>query len=334
MRAAVRAPRPGGSRKLGLLRGFFAGRPVWCSWQLTRRCDALCQFCEHRLEGGDPDPELDECLRTVDELSRAGTFVVSLTGGDPLLRGDLPQIVTALARRHFPILTTHGVRLSRERVRELWRAGLEGASVLLHDAHPARHDEAAGLPGAHARALHALQVLCAERARPGQQVNIKTRLAGGDLRGVEELLALAAGMGASVTLEPSFPLPSQAPEAPPDLGARLLALKRRHPHLRNSAGFLARVPQALREGVPGCGAGRAFFNVSHRGRVSKCIEFTRPEDAVGALPGASLGELLPRLRAQAASNACRACFYASRGEVEALHTLRGLMGALPVLVRA
>ncbi len=327
------APRASRGRKLALVRGYVAGRALWCSWQLTRRCDSYCQFCEHRLEGGDPDPELELCLKVIAALDAAGSLVVSLTGGDPLLHANLTEIVAALARRHFPLLTTHGFLLSRERARALWSAGLEGASVLLHDADAARHDEAAGLQGAQARSLRALEVLVAERTRAGQQVNVKTRLLGDDLDALERLLALAAGLGVTVTVEPSFPLP-QADAGAPELGARLLALKRRHPHLRSSSAFLARIPQALREGVPGCAAGRAFLNVDHRGRVSQCIEFTRPEDQAGDLRRETWADVLPRLRARQARNTCQACFYASRGEVEALYTVRGLVGALPALVRA
>lgn len=327
------APRASRGRKLALLRGYVAGRALWCSWQLTRRCDSFCQFCEHRLEGGDPDPDLQVCLRVIEALDAAGTLVVSLTGGDPLLRSDLPEIVAALARRHFPLLTTHGFLLSRERARGLWQAGLEGASVLLHHADPARHDEAAGLQGAQARSLRALEALLSERTRASQQVNVKTRLLGDDLDALERLLALAAGLGVTVTVEPGFPLPQADPVAA-DLAARLLALKRRHPHLRSSAAFLGRIPQALREGVPGCAAGRAFLNVDHRGRVSQCIEFTRPQDQAGDLRREAWADVLPRLRERHARNTCRSCFYASRGEVEALYTVRGLVGALPALVRA
>jgi MoaA/NifB/PqqE/SkfB family radical SAM enzyme len=322
-----------GARKLALLRGYLAGRPLWCAWQLTRRCDSFCQFCEHRLEGGDPDPDLDECLRVVAALDRAGSLVVSLTGGDPLLRPDLPQIVAALARRHFPLLTTHGFLLSRDRARALWQAGLEGASVMLHHADAARHDAAAGLPGAHARSLQALESLAAERTRATQQVNVKARLDTADVEALEALLGLAARLGATVTVEPGFPLPRSEPPSP-ELGARLLELKRRHPHLRSSAWFLGRIPQALREGVAGCAAGRAFLNVDHRGRVSQCIEFTRPEDRAGDLRTEGLDVVLPRLRERHARNACRACFYSSRGEVEALYTVRGLVGGLSTLVRA
>ncbi len=190
-------PRPGRSRKLRLLGAFVKRRPVWCSWQVTRRCASLCHFCDHRAEGGDPDPSLEACLGVVRALDTGGTFMVSLTGGDPLLRADLPAIVAALARQHYPLVTTHGWLVTAERSRALWAVGLEGASVLLHHADARRHDEQVGLAGAHQRALQAAVLLAEARTRPGQQVNLKVRIEAEALDALEALLGWSASRAIS-----------------------------------------------------------------------------------------------------------------------------------------
>jgi MoaA/NifB/PqqE/SkfB family radical SAM enzyme len=153
-----------------------------------------------------------------------------------------------------------------------------------------------------------------------------------------------------VTVEPDFPLPgasrpgddaegrsrvsaSGEPSAA-EAAARLRELRSRHPNLRSGPFFLDRIEQALRGGVPGCLAGRSFFNVDHRGRVSKCLEFRRPQDRAGDLGTESWRDVLPRLRRLHEENDCRACWMSSRGEVEGLYTVRGLLSALPSLVRA
>jgi MoaA/NifB/PqqE/SkfB family radical SAM enzyme len=287
-------------------------------------------FCEHRLEGGDEELDLSGCARVVEQLSAAGALLVSLTGGEPFLRDDLPAIVGLVAARHYPLLTTHGWLVGRERARAVWRAGLEGATVRLHHARADRHDAAAGLPQAHARALAAVAAFAAERLRPTQRLNVKVRVwSPADLEGLEDLLRETAELGASVTVEPGFPVGGgQA-----GLASALLALKRRHRNLRSRTKYLARFDEALVSGVGGCQAGRAFLNVDHRGRVSKCVEFQGQADRVGDLTRESWDEVGPRLRRATAENQCRSCWYASRGEVEALYTARGLAGALPALVR-
>jgi MoaA/NifB/PqqE/SkfB family radical SAM enzyme len=256
--------------------------------------------------------------------------MVSLSGGDPLLREDLPEVVRAVARHHFPLVTTHGFHVTRERARALWESGLEAATVTLDHADAVRQDAAAGMPGSHGRALLALAAFAATRTRAGQQVNVKTRLRAETLEGLDDLLKLAAEQGASVTVEPAYPLPSGLE----GIQKRLRDLRSRRSNLRIGPFFLDHIEQALAGGVPGCQAGKAFFNVDERGRVSKCVEFRRPEDRAGDLSREPLREVFPRLRRIHQSNDCRACWMASRGEVEGLYTVRGLLQALPALVRA
>jgi MoaA/NifB/PqqE/SkfB family radical SAM enzyme len=205
--------------------------------------------------------------------------------------------------------------------------------VLFHDAEPARHDEQAGMPGAFARAEAALAALSEAKPAGRAPVNVKLRLRDGGVDAAERLAGLAAARGATLTVEPAFPVGDGRHAV---LAAPLLALKRRHPSLRNSAAYLGEMDRALDGGVPGCRAGRAFVNIDHRGRVTKCVEFQRPEDRAGDLSedGADALALLPGLRRMQEANTCRACWYSFRGEVEALYGLRGLARALPLLVRA
>lgn len=288
-------------------------------------------FCEHRLEGADAELDLAACARIASSLASLGSLLVSLTGGEPFLRPDLPDIVRLLAPRHFPLLTTHGWLVTPDRARAVWTAGLEAASVRLDHADAGAHDQAAGLPGAHARAVAALEVLAGERVRRSQRVNLQVRLHHADPAPLEGLLEIAARHGATVTVEPAFPAPAGRAAG---LAAQLLALRKKHPHLRAAAHHLARMDDALDAGVPGCQAGRAFFNIDHRGRVSKCVEFQGPADRAGSLAESRADAVLEGLQRLCADNPCRACWSAYRGEVEGLYSVRGLVTALPELVRS
>ena len=320
------------SRKLRLLSAYLRGLPVWCSWQVTPRCTSMCGFCDHRAGGAFEEADLATVRRIADELGHVGSLMISLNGGDPFLRDDLPEVVAALAQNHFPLLTTHGWLVTAEKASALWQAGLEAASVTLDHADAARQDAAAGQPGAHARAVGALRTLASTRSRGTQQVNVKARLRADTLDGLSALLDLAAAHGATLSLEPDYPLPADLANVPVE--AHLRELGSRYPNLRIGRFFLDRIEEALRGGVPGCQAGRAFFNVDHRGRVSKCLEFRRPEDRVGDLSRETIGDVLKHLRQRHEENECRACWMSSRGEVEGLYTVRGLVRALPLLVRA
>ncbi len=321
------------ARKARLVRAYVQGAPVHCTWQLSPRCESFCHLCDHRAESASDELDAAGCAGVSEALGREGSLLVSFTGSEPFLRADFPQIVSAVARRHFPLLVTNGCLVTPSAARAVWEAGLEVATVTLEDADAARHDAGTGLPGSHRRAVDALSALAQARTRRSQRVNVRTRLRSAELDGLAELLPLAARHGATVTLEAAFPLPQLDGQAE-RVVARLRALKREHGHLRTSDIVIERLGAALRGGVPGCLAGRAFFNVDQRGRVSKCLEFRQPADRVGALTEQALSEVRPRLRELAAANDCRACFYASRAEVETLYTLRGFLDGLRTLVRA
>jgi MoaA/NifB/PqqE/SkfB family radical SAM enzyme len=328
------APRKAASKKALLARAFLRGEPVHCTWQLSPRCEAFCHLCEHRAESSGDELELATCAAVAAELGRSSSLLVSFTGSEPFLRSDLAAIVRATARWHFPLLVTNGCLVSPPRAREVWQAGLEVATVALEDGLAERHDAVTGLPGSHARALAALATLARERGRATQRVNVRVRLRGAELGPLERVLAVAEAHGASVTVEGTVPLPVLDPESAAALASGLRALKRRHPHLRSAERDLVSFGQALAGGVKGCVAGRAFFNVDHRGRISKCLEHRGPAHRVGSLPGRPVTELVPLLRERHAQNECRDCWYASRAEVEGLYTLRGFLSGLATLVRA
>jgi MoaA/NifB/PqqE/SkfB family radical SAM enzyme len=322
-----------GSKKARLARVFLRGDPVHCTWQLSPRCESFCHFCEHRAESAADELDTAGCAAVAGALGRSASLLVTFTGSEPFLRHDLPAIVAAAAARHFPLLVTNGWLVSPTRARAVWAAGLEAATVSVEDGLADRHDAATGVPGSHARAVRALESLAGERTRRTQRVNVRTRLRSGDLDPLERVLALAARQGATVTVEAAFPLPLLDGDAAAVV-ARLQELRRRHPHLRSAGPALEGMGRAVSGGVPGCLAGRAFFNIDHRGRVTKCVEFRGPADRVGALPDDGAGLVWSRLRAAHAGNDCRACWYASRAEIESLYTVRGLLAGLRTLVTA
>jgi MoaA/NifB/PqqE/SkfB family radical SAM enzyme len=322
------------SKKARLARAFLRGEPVHCTWQLSPRCESFCHVCEHRAESAGDELDADGCAAVASELGRASSLLVSFTGSEPFLRGDLTAIVRVTAERHFPLLVTNGWLVTPRRAREVWEAGLEVATVALEDALAESHDATTGLPGSHARAREALAALASQRTRPSQRVNLRVRLRSDDLGPLQRVLALASTSGASVSVEAALPLPSVGGARARALVTGLRRLKRRHPQLRTAGATLEAFGPALEGGVAGCVAGRAFFNVDHRGRISKCLEHRDAQHRVGTLPEEGVAALLPRLRARHAANDCRACWYASRAEIEGLYTLRGFLSGVSTLVRA
>jgi len=322
--------------RLRLARAFLSGAPVWCTWQVTYRCPLRCRFCDYwRLPAAKSEerPPAD-FARGSRNLARLGTLMVSLAGGEPLLRDDLEHVIAAVARHHITFVTTCGYGLTADRARALWDAGLWGASVSIDYADPARHDAARGRVGAFDHAVRALEHLSTTRTTWFQQVNLMAVLMHDNLDDLDDLAALALKHRANFMVQPYSPAKTGCrdflPRAP--VVPTVTALKQRWPNVLSNRWFLGRFDEYLNGGVAGCAAGVRFFNIDHRGRVSPCVE--QMDAPVGSILEAPIEVLLRRLRrsaadAKRAGQTCRACWYNCRGETEALRTVRGFLEGLP-----
>jgi MoaA/NifB/PqqE/SkfB family radical SAM enzyme len=321
------------SKKARLLRAYVARRPVWCAWQVTYRCNFRCRICSYWREPHAAAEELSvaEFERGAANLARSGSMLINLAGGEPLLRDDLPDIIAALARRHFPFLTTNGWAVRPDLAHELWRAGMWGASVSI-DYTDARHDDQRGRPGALDAARRAVEILRDTRTAPHQRVNIMAVLTAENQADIEDVVRLAASLGVHFMVQPYGILKtgdaSHRPQAP--VAGRLLDLRRRYRGFLSNPYFLSRFNAALDGGVGGCRAGAATFNIDQSGMVAKCVEDRG--NPIGSVVDTPMSTLVARLRERHRSNRCRACWYNCRGEVEALYSPRGLFASLPMLL--
>ncbi|MGE3507685.1 MAG: radical SAM protein [Vicinamibacterales bacterium] len=140
-----------GSQSFGAkVEGFE--RPYVISWNLTYRCNLACEHC-YLDAGATPlvgtenfadRSELDtqECFKVIDEIAAfAPECVTILTGGEPLLRRDILDIVRyAAGRELWVVVGTNGVCITENVARRLAEAGARGLSLSLDALDPERHD--------------------------------------------------------------------------------------------------------------------------------------------------------------------------------------------------
>jgi MoaA/NifB/PqqE/SkfB family radical SAM enzyme len=282
--------------------------------------------------GGQPEQTVDDFAAGSRKLAQMGSMFVSLAGGEPLLRPDLPQIAREVARHHLPFVTTSGWLATPELAEELFDAGLWGVSVSIDYADPQRHDKSRGVPGAFDRAVAALKYFSRARKHAWQRVNLICVLLHNNEDQIEDLIRLAAEHDAYFMVQPYGVRKTGSPRFVNQLdgiSTRMLALKDRHRNFLSNRVFLSRFDQALQEGVPGCRAGEAFFNIDSCGDIAICVE--ERAHAVANLYRDHPADIVRALNAHARQNTCTACWYNCRGEVEMLYHPVSLARSLPTL---
>ncbi len=328
-------PHPAAYKKFKIFSRFFVfGRPVWCAWQVTYRCNFKCTFCDYWKCRVKPSDELG--LKEIEagcrNLSRITSMMISIGGGEPFIRPDLPQIIKIMARYHMPLITTNGWHVTREVARNVFRAGLWGASISIDYANEEKHDRARGIEGAHKRALKALEHLSEERCGKLQRINLMTVLMKDNIEEIEPLIRLAARYGAYFMVQPYCNMKGGGQDFVPDIevGDYLLKLRKKYDNFISNPYFLERFDLAFDGGVPNCKAGKAFFNIDNYGRVSKCVEDI--ENPIGNIVTDDPMRIIRRLNDSWQKNNCSGCWYNCRGEIESLFNPRGFLNAMPVVL--
>jgi MoaA/NifB/PqqE/SkfB family radical SAM enzyme len=281
---------------------------------------------------GAPEQTLEMFEVGARKLAKLGSLLVSLGGGEPFLRKDLPSIIEAVARFHFPFVTTNGWHVTPELARQVFEAGLWGVSISVDYADPARHDRRRGVKGAFERALRAIEYCSAARRHKWQRVNLMCVLLHDNLDQVEPLLRLAAERDAYLMVQAYGTRKTGSRRFVHRNGGvshTLVELRDKYPNFLSNRVYLSRFDEALNGGVGGCKAGRAFFNIDSIGNVAICVE-ERGGTVANLYQDSSWG-LVEKLRRVSRHNACADCWYNCRGEVEMLYDPVGIFKSLPTL---
>ncbi len=285
--------------------------PILVHFEVTLRCNARCGFCDYWKT--DPGARASELKSFADAARYFNPMVVTFTGGEPLLRRDLEELVSAVSRAirlKYITLITHGGMLSPERGKALWDAGVNQFNISL-DYLDGRHDTARGIPGLTAKIL---ATVTAMRANGIDSIRFNTVIKDDNLDQlfpiVERAAALGCGVNFSVYTDSKngnrdHLVASSHQRDLDDAVHQLLEFKRRRRGvITNSDYYLEQIPRYVRgEMKEPCQSGIRTIHVNPTGHVKRCPDF--PTDFHW------------RDFRQYQPISCNACYYACRGEAQA-----------------
>jgi AdoMet-dependent heme synthase len=325
-------------RRLLMNRGFFAalrnarqnlnaarrGSPLPCGpfmaeLDVTYRCNCRCTMCQ-RWQDARPDGLCAEDYALLaGEFSRMGVFLVSIAGGEPLLRQDLFEIIAHFAGRGLSVnLCTNGMLLEKYH-REVAASGASCVTVSLDGATAACHDPIRGVPGSLTRVERGIAAYLRWR-HDGKSPLLRVRMtvAGSNTGEIRDFYRRWGETADDVLLQPvhrcdpSFytGLDEKALQLDPDaISAQLRGTAMAgDPYLRRLTESLAATGLFPREP---CYAGVLMARIDPWGRVYPCLEQhvgvgTIREGGFGAVWGSARFDA--ERQRLAASRSCR-CWY-------------------------
>ena len=286
-------------------------RPVLLNFEVTMRCNARCGFCDYWKTPADTrDTEVAEFAAIARHFS---PMLVTFTGGEPTLRRDLEDIVSAVNKSislKYMTLITHGGMLSAERGRSLWKAGINQFNISL-DYLDERHDKARGIPGLSAKIMWAIPRM---REMGITGIRFNTVIKRDNLDQLMPLVTRARELGCGVNFScytsakngnEEGTIEREQREHLEQVIAELLAFKKQtRGVITNSDYYLEQIPRYVRgEITEPCRSGMRTIHIDPMGRVKRCPDF--PTDFHWT-----------EFKKYEPIN-CNACYYACRGEAQA-----------------
>ncbi|HJW65364.1 MAG TPA: radical SAM protein [Candidatus Bathyarchaeia archaeon] len=168
--------------------------PLVVSWNVTRKCNLACSHCYINAAKDELQGELntEEAKRLIDQISYVSRPLLILSGGEPLLRADIYDLIQYGADKGLRMgLGSNGSLINQEVAKNLKAAGVKTVSISLDSRNPEKHDEFRGVKGSWQKAVEAITAL----RQNGVLVQVNTTVTQQNHNEIDEIMSLAEELG-------------------------------------------------------------------------------------------------------------------------------------------
>ncbi len=315
----------GGSHRVRHSRGFFAQHgylevPSLVQWMATLRCGLSCAHClAVSEESGFSEMPLEKVKNLIDQIAQMGVEEFLITGGEPLVREDLGEIIEYLGHKSIN-WTLNTAAMPEEGLRRVLARHRPGFVAVSLDGPRPVHDAFRGKAGAWDKAMEAIRFF---RSLAGVRVCAGTTVTSRNYDVLDETFHIVTGSGAD-RWGIHLLVPEGRAADRPDLFLsrtqlkrliKFVARKRRYfpVEMADEIGYLGYLEPLVRDMPLTCGAGRSQCVVLPDGEVVPCTTLDRSCSA-GNIHERPLREIWEAgfrdLRAWRPSGKCGRCDYA------------------------
>jgi len=315
--------------------------------QRCKMCDLFNRPLEYKRKNIDK-LNTNEMLKIIDDFAYIGTSGIGFTGGEPILRKDIYElIIYAKSRGLFTHMSSNGMEINLDVAKKLINAGLDAISFSLDGATEATHDFIRGVNGSFRKVINAVQSCKKARKELGKGFVIISVcvINGKNIDEVIDLVDVAIEAGVDkVSFSPVHDIGSMKKdrETLNDLRVdketldkvakvveKLIEIKKKRKIIDNNIAYLKLFRRAFEnKDLPfPCYAGYVTIGVDAYGNIFPCFGWMETNHKIGNIRNISLREFWVSngiKEARKAIKKCRACYWNNQTELTLAFSLKNL----------
>jgi len=172
-------------------------RPLYVKIKINYGCNLKCEMCKHWRDTREPPISMDRFRQILSELAELGCKKIHFSGGEPMLRPQLPDLVAHATELGMRVtLTTNGTLVDKARARRLVEAGLRGVNVSIDSPIRKMHEKIRGVEGAFKTTTRAVSLFRKYAHKGKLTVRINTVVSRTNYTTLDGLPELAHQLGA------------------------------------------------------------------------------------------------------------------------------------------
>jgi AdoMet-dependent heme synthase len=324
--------------KLVMLKGLITKRtPVYVQFAVSKYCNLTCRKCQAAISRkNERELDLKEIDRLAGILEKLSVGIVVLSGGEPLLREDIADVVRIFTGKGFTVrMQTNGQLATEEKVKELIRAGLREVTLSLDTLESEKQDWINNCAGSWEKTIQAIAIFSKLLPVKGNVIGVNTVVSKLNIEEIPSIVEFITSMGLYSSLipihissdnntdfiirrnAPEFKLPESDSGLIDKIYEKLINMKKKRYHIHNSFKFLKESREFLKYGRISwpCDSPYLYFSISPEGYFLPCVDLKGTKSILD-------NDFLEVFRSNAFKNNirnevrnCPGCFYACYPEI-------------------
>ena len=172
-------------------------KPLSVKLKIFYGCNLKCEMCNHWRETRGAPLSSERFKEVVDELAALGTRKIHISGGEPMLRPQIPEIVEQASMLGIKVtMTTNGTLIDKVKAKRLVEAGLRGVDISIDSPIRKVHEKIRGVEGAFKATTKAVELFRRYKHKGKISIRINTVVSRTNYQTLETLPDLAHELGA------------------------------------------------------------------------------------------------------------------------------------------